>query len=35
MAALRQADIALAVIDTKVTGIPPSAAPDDGTSDSS
>ena len=35
MAAMRQADIALAVIDAKVTGLPSSAAPDDGTSDTS
>jgi small-conductance mechanosensitive channel len=35
MAALQQADIALAVIDAKLTGLPPSAVPDDGTSDTS
>ena len=35
MAALREADIALAVIDAEVTGLPSSVAPDDGTSDSS
>ena len=35
MAALQQADIALAVIDAKLTGLPSSAAPDDGTSDTS
>ena len=35
MAALREADIALAVIDAEVTGLPTSAVPDDGTSDSS